>query len=687
MRASTVPRPAPRLETPRRATRRASRRARAVSRGATVDDERDRDRELACARRPSSSFAFEGTARLYGETRFAALERAHVLVVGLGGCGSWAVEALARTGVGALTLADLDCVCETNVNRQVEATTRTVGAFKCDAMASRVLEINPQCRVRVIRDFVQGYNVEGIVERGDGVEVFGATTEDDETWTRPDYVLDAIDKESDKAAIAAYCVWARIPLCVTGGAGGVDHMKDVRADDLANSTFNRLLSTTRKTLRKEYAFPKETGGGGSFPGANKGKRKVQGKWGIKCVYAPENENRFKTAGTKGRGGIGCDGVGGSAVFVTGAIGFKAASEIVLDLMDETRSKTKVDGPASSGWRSRVWPKTPRTRSNAVDAACESARKTGVVDDARANDEAKDDEKTHEPTKEQTDDSSDVVDDERGDIRPTTANAAAARELDASEMYDAHCHWHLDGDHATVRRLCSRLAGAGMTTTRPGDWAAARAIRIGDDDLSVNVPIAFGVHPWWAHLEKDEKDAWMAELRRQIESTPHSVIGEIGLDRVATPPDAAPDYENQLDCFEKQFALAIELDRPVVVHSVKATKDMSDIFRLSPELPPRIFMHSFGGSEDFLRQLVKMKKVGTRFYFGFSSVINLRSPKTRAVIRAVPDNRLLLESDLCDPTRAEEELRTMLAIIADIKGWSVRDAARITRENAQRFFGA
>ena len=81
------------------------------------------------------------------------------------------------------------------------------------------------------------------------------------------------------------------------------------------------------------------------------------------MYAPENENRFKTAGTKGRGGIGCDGVGGSAVFVTGAIGFKAASEIVLDLMDEKRAEAKTDGPASAGWRSRVWPKKPRTRSN------------------------------------------------------------------------------------------------------------------------------------------------------------------------------------------------------------------------------------------------------------------------------------------------------------------------------------
>ena len=87
----------------------------------------------------------------------------------------------------------------------------------------------------------------------------------------------------------------------------------------------------------------------------------------------------------------------------------------------------------------------------------------------------------------------------------------------------------------------------------------------------------------------------------------------------------------------------------------------------------------------MKQLIKMRKVGDRFYFGFSSVINLRSPKTQGVIKAVPDDRLLLESDLCDPSEAEDELRTMLAIIADVKGWSVNEAARITRENAERFF--
>ena len=140
------------------------------------------------------------------------------------------MEALARTGVGALTLVD-GLRLRTNVNRQVEATTRTVGTFKCEAMASRVREINPRCAVRVVKDFVQGHNVEDIVERGGQARRRLARETEDGAWTRPDYVLDAIDAERDKAAIAAYCVWARMPLCVTGGAGGVDHVKDVRTDD------------------------------------------------------------------------------------------------------------------------------------------------------------------------------------------------------------------------------------------------------------------------------------------------------------------------------------------------------------------------------------------------------------------------------------------------------------------------
>ena len=352
-----------RVDRPTRArTRRKARSSARATRGGRAEARSEGARADSDAAACRVKFAFEGTARLYGDARYERLRAAHVLVVGLGGVGSWAVEALARTGVGRLTLIDLDAVCETNVNRQAEATFETIGAFKADAMMDRVRAINPDCDVRVVRDFVQRENVEEILG-GAAREVGGGV----------DYVLDAIDKEKDKAAIIAYCVSERIRICSTGGAGGVDSLSELRAEDLANVTFNRLLSSTRKTLRKRYAFPKESGDGGSFPGANKGKRKSQGKWGVKCVYAPENDNTFKKAGTKGRGGIGCEGVGGSAVFVTGAIGFKAASEIVIDLVQDSmadgNSSNKQPSTATTGWRSRVWP--PNDTSDTADDSAQT----------------------------------------------------------------------------------------------------------------------------------------------------------------------------------------------------------------------------------------------------------------------------------------------------------------------------
>ena len=295
----------------------------------------------------ASSFRFEGTRRLYGDARFDALTNAHVVVLGLGGVGSWAAEALARSGVGALTLVDLDFVCVTNVNRQVLAADSSVGDAKAEVMRARVLDINPACDVRVVTDFVTEHNVEavlGIAGAGSGRPV--------------DHVLDAVDGENDKAAVVACCVHHRIPVLVTGGAGGIDTMHDIVVEDLANATFNRLLQRVRRLLRREYAFPK--GGEGAFPGKKKNKK--DGKFGVSAVYARENANHFRALpGTKGRGGIGCDGVGGSAVFVTGALGFKAASHIALRLMEAAEDgaekgdeKAETAGrPAAAGWRSRV----------------------------------------------------------------------------------------------------------------------------------------------------------------------------------------------------------------------------------------------------------------------------------------------------------------------------------------------
>ena len=228
-------------------------------------------------------------------------------------------------------------------------------------MAARVADINPECDVRVVNDFVDARNVEvilGLTDDSDSGARHGPR--------RPDFVLDAIDAERDKAAVVACCVHHRVPILVTGGAGGVDTLSETVVEDLATATFNRLLQRVRRILRRDYGFPK--GGAPRFPGQDASKKKQKkkgdkgGKFGVKAVYAPENANHFATAGTKGRGGIGCDGVGGSAVFVTGALGFRAASHIVIRLMEAAEEKKKMEGEAApsgratTGWRSRVWPR-------------------------------------------------------------------------------------------------------------------------------------------------------------------------------------------------------------------------------------------------------------------------------------------------------------------------------------------
>ena len=297
----------------------------------------------------------------------------------MGGVGSWTAEALARVGVGALTLVDLDHVCVTNVNRQVLALDSSVGAPKADVMAARVADINPECVVRVVNDFITRDNVESILGLRGGDPVARAA----------DYVVDAVDSERDKAAVVACCVRHGLPVLVTG-AGGIDALTDIVVEDLSRAAFNRLLQRVRRVLRRDYSFP--TGGDPRFVGKKAeggGKKKTKGgKFGVPAVYARENANRFVEAGTKGRGGIGCDGVGGSAVFVTGALGFRAASHVAVALVENAREREReratresrgnrgdeerergtggrgtggLDGArtpgraATTGWRSRVWP--------------------------------------------------------------------------------------------------------------------------------------------------------------------------------------------------------------------------------------------------------------------------------------------------------------------------------------------
>ena len=746
----------------------------------------------------TEQFRFEGTRRLYGDARFDALANAHVVVFGMGGVGSWAVEALARSGVGALTLVDLDFVCVTNVNRQVLASDATVGQPKADVMAARVRDINPACDVVAINDFVTGDNVVDLLGLGlDGTgEDKGHDAVDDADGInapggglqfrrrRVDYVLDAIDSERDKAAVVACCVHHRVPVMVTGGAGGIDAMGDCIVEDLAEAKFNRLAQRVRRILRRDYAFPKgesrypDGHGNGNAGGKGKAKKKSRGgKFGVKCVYAPENTNFFKAKpGIKGRGGIGCDGVGGSAVFVTGALGFKAASHIVLQIMKaaeqaDAAAAIDIGTPASSGWRSRVWPANKQSDNEdkkevvsrgsggsgsggeggggggrgggrggrggggdereegdglegggsgdggVAHRGAEGASVAAGLAVAAGGEESQlsgDEEHGQTITQRRVGDPDNSITEaspstsepngvtrSRSEVNSPSSASADALTLPLGELFDAHCHWHLDGNTSGTVALARSLSGAAFTSTQPEDWdaaaasAAAAVLATDDAATAIRAPgfgLALGLHPWWAHHHPiNANPTWVDTLRSYLNDLPAAIVGEIGLDRVAVPMDehgnktGEPDYQNQLDCFNAQLALAAEMERPIAMHCVKAYGDVGNIFRARETMPPRVLMHSYGGTVGFLEGLIKMKRWGSRFYFGFSAVVNLRSPKTGAVIRAVPADRLVLESDLVSPENAEGDLRTVLAFVAEARGWTVAETARITRENAERFY--
>lgn len=237
---------------------------------------------------------FGGVARVLGEPALERLRAAHVAVIGLGGVGSWAVEALARTGVGELTLVDLDDVCVTNLNRQLPALTSTVGRPKVAVLAERVRDINPEIRVHARPEF------------------FTAETAGALLAPRFDAVLDAIDSPSLKALLIARGRARGIPLVTAGGAGGRRDPTQIRVADLAHTARDPLLAEVRRRLRGEHGFPR---GGGPF--------------GVDAVFSTE-PMRVPAPGecAAGAEGPACERRFGALCFVTGAFGFAAAAQVV-----------------------------------------------------------------------------------------------------------------------------------------------------------------------------------------------------------------------------------------------------------------------------------------------------------------------------------------------------------------------
>ncbi|WP_374244327.1 tRNA cyclic N6-threonylcarbamoyladenosine(37) synthase TcdA [Zoogloea sp.] len=257
------------------------------------------DRDLSA---PDDSRRFGGLARLYGEAGRARLAAAQVCVVGIGGVGSWAAEALARSGVGRLTLIDLDHVAESNINRQIHASDATLGQAKVEAMRERIAGYNPACRVTVVDDFVTPENCAGLLGAGF------------------DYAIDAIDAVRVKVAMIAFCRGAGVPVVTCGAAGGQIDPTQIRVDDLSRTIQDPLLAKVRGQLRKAHGFSRDP----------------KKKFGVEAVFsteplrypAPDAACEASAGGVvAGPAGLNCAGFG-SIVTVTASVGLFAAARAI-----------------------------------------------------------------------------------------------------------------------------------------------------------------------------------------------------------------------------------------------------------------------------------------------------------------------------------------------------------------------
>ncbi|MBR0573264.1 MULTISPECIES: tRNA cyclic N6-threonylcarbamoyladenosine(37) synthase TcdA [Pasteurellaceae] len=244
---------------------------------------------------------FGGIGRLYTPQGLEKLRQSHICVIGIGGVGSWAVEALARSGIGNITLIDMDDICVTNINRQIHALSGQIGNLKTEAMQERIKLINPECEVQIIDDFLTKDNLSDYLMRG------------------YDYVIDAIDSVQTKAALIAYCKRNKIKLITTGGAGGQTDPTQIQITDLSKTIQDPLASKVRNILRKEYNF------------STNPKR----KFGIDCVFSTQPLIFPKMGeGCEVSATMNCANGFGATTVVTATFGFFAVSRVIDKLLKQ-----------------------------------------------------------------------------------------------------------------------------------------------------------------------------------------------------------------------------------------------------------------------------------------------------------------------------------------------------------------
>lgn len=257
--------------------------------------------------------AFAGIGRLYGKEAYALIQNMHVCVVGIGGVGSWVVEALARSAVGKITLIDYDTIALSNMNRQIHTLMNTMDKKKCTAMLERVKEINPDCDVTIIDDFITLDNMRDLISND------------------YDYVVDAIDSIKFKAGLIYQCKRNKIPIITTGGAGGLTDPSMIEVVDLTKTYNDALAAKVRSTLRDQYNFS----------------RNPKRRFAIDCVFSSQQQRYPKEDGSVSYEKPGIHGVSldcsfgyGAASFVTGTFGFIAAAHLIKKHIDKKLKHVK-----------------------------------------------------------------------------------------------------------------------------------------------------------------------------------------------------------------------------------------------------------------------------------------------------------------------------------------------------------
>lgn len=252
---------------------------------------------------------FSGVRRIYGETGLAQLKASHVVVIGIGGVGSWAAEALVRNAVGEMTLVDLDNIAESNVNRQIHALDGNFGKAKVSAMRERILQINPSCIVHEVEDFITPDNLTDLLKPSKILKPI-------------DVILDCTDDAKAKVALAHFCKMNKIPLIMSGSAGGRLDPTRIQLSDMASVTGDKLLAKVRNQLRRDHGFPKASN------------TKKSAKFGLMCVYSDEpviKPDAVCETDEISLTGLNCAGYG-SSVSTTATFGFVLAQQAINQLV-------------------------------------------------------------------------------------------------------------------------------------------------------------------------------------------------------------------------------------------------------------------------------------------------------------------------------------------------------------------